>query len=145
MKHDQLRSIAHNVADSFASGIGLPIGYLATHVFGEARKSPGGFITIDFLRGDIAHGRASAALTKAVRLYRDVLADISGKHGVPVRSFRVLTVRYSMAGSQEKAEVRIEDSEGRCSLDEYIDSPLRHIKRVDSAGRVRTQRKPKRG
>lgn len=144
MKHDQLRSIAHNIADSFASGIGLPIGCHATDVFGEAAKSPGGFMTVDFLRGAIVAGCASASLAKAVSLYRDVLADMCAMHGVSVRSFRTLTARYSTTRLQQTVVVRIEDSEGRCSADEYVGVPLRRIKTVDIAGRVRTLRKPKR-
>ncbi len=38
MKHDDFRSIAHNIADSFASGIGLPIGHYVTHIIREAAK-----------------------------------------------------------------------------------------------------------
>jgi len=41
------------VADSFASGIGIPIGVYATDVFGEAEESPDGFITVDFLNGKV--------------------------------------------------------------------------------------------
>jgi len=53
VKHGELRSIAHNLADSFASGIGLPIGHDATDVFGEAEKTPEGFIAV---RGRTAPG-----------------------------------------------------------------------------------------
>ncbi len=56
VKHDELRSIAHNIADSFADGLGFPIGYYPTDVFGEAGKSPDGFVTVDFLRGAIVAG-----------------------------------------------------------------------------------------
>ena len=70
MKQGKLRSIAHNVADSFASGVGIPIGVYVTDVFGEAEKSPDHFITVDFLRGKVAAGSGSAGLEGAVRLYR---------------------------------------------------------------------------
>jgi hypothetical protein len=144
VKHDKLRSIAHNVADSFASGIGLPLGYYATDVFGEAKRSPEGFITVDFLEGTLVTGRASGPLGKAVGLYRGVLADVSAKHGASVSQFRTLTARYSVDSHGRRVVVTIEDSEGRRSIDEYVGDPLRHIKTVDSAGRVRTSRKPRR-
>jgi hypothetical protein len=144
VKHDELRSIAHNIADSFADGLGFPIGYYPTDVFGEAGKSPDGFVTVDFLRGAIVAGDASASLTKAVGLYRGVLADLSAKHGGSVANFRTLTARYSTAGLQKMVVVTIEDSNGRRSADEYAGVPLRHPKTVDTAGRVRTLRKPKR-
>ena len=80
MKQGKLRSIAHNVADSFASGIGIPIGVYATDVFGEAEESPDGFITVDFLNGKVAAGSGSARLEGAVRLYRDVLESVCREH-----------------------------------------------------------------
>jgi hypothetical protein len=144
VKHDELRSIAHNVADSFASGIGLPLGYYATDVFGEATRSPDGFIAVDFLEGTVVNSRASASLAKAVGLYRGVLTDVSAKHGASLSQFRSLTVRYSVDSHGRRVVVTIEDSEGRRSIDEYVGDPLRHIKTADSAGRVRTLRKPKR-
>jgi hypothetical protein len=49
MKHAELRSIVHNVADSLASGIGLMIGVYNSDTFGEAARSPSGLITVDFL------------------------------------------------------------------------------------------------
>lgn len=144
MKHDNLRSIAHNVADSFASGIGLPLGYYATDVFGEATRSPEGFITVDFLKGTVVTGRASTPLEKAVGLYRGVLADVSAKHGASLSDFRALMAHYSGDRHDRRVVVTIEDSEGRRSIDEYVGDPLRHFKTVDSAGRVRTSRKPRR-
>lgn len=42
MKHDVLRSVAHNVAASLASGVGLLIGVHQLDVFGDARRSPRG-------------------------------------------------------------------------------------------------------
>lgn len=145
MKHDDLRSIAHNIADSFASGIGLPIGYYVTDVFGEADRSPEGFITIDFLKGTLAAGRASPSLAKAVGLYCGFLTDLCTKHGASVSQFKMLTASYSAGGKGGRAIVTIEDREGRRSIDEYVCIPLRHVKTVDSFGRLRTQRKPRQG
>lgn len=143
MKHAKLRSIAHNLADSFASGMGFPIGYYVTDVFGEAQKAPGRFITADFLKGDLVAGSASLSLARAVRLYSDALVSISAKHGVSVQDFRMLIARFSTSGSQPTVLITIEDSQGRRSTDEYVGIPLRHIKTVDGAGRIRTLRKPK--
>jgi len=145
MKHDELRSIAHNVADSFASGIGLPIGFYVTDVFVEAERSPERLVTIDFLRGTLVAGRTSPLLAKAVGRYCDVLSDLAAKQGASVSQFRMLTASYSADSHGRRAVVTVEDSEGRRSVDEYVGIPLRHMKTVDSAGRVRTSRKPRRG
>ena len=144
MKHGELRSIAHNLADSFASGIGLPIGLYETDVFGEAEKSSEGFVRIDFLNGNVAAGSGSAQLEEAVGLYRGALENVCTKHGASVSSFRVLTARYSAGRTGTRVVVEIEDTDGRCSVDEYVGVPLRHIKTVDDLGRVRTLRKPRR-
>jgi hypothetical protein len=145
VKHGELRSIAHNVADSFASGIGIPIGVYGTDVFGEAEESPDGFITIDFLHGNVAAGCASERLEGAVRLYRDVLEGVCRKHGVSVSAFRMMTARYSDRGRGSRVVVTIEDGKGRRSVDEYVSMPLRHMKVVDDLGRVRTLRRARRG
>jgi hypothetical protein len=101
VKHGKLRSIAHNVADSFASGVGIPIGVYASDIFGEAEKSPDRFITVDFLSGKVAAGSGSARLKKAVGLYRDVVESVCIKHGASVSAFRMLTARYSAAAGAD--------------------------------------------
>ena len=139
MKHDELRSIGHNLADSLASGVGFLIGMYATDVFGEARKNPAGFLIVDFLNGTI-QGRASASLAKAVSLYRDTLPLLCEKHGASVSYFRELAARYSVDAIGPRVLVTVEDQNGRRSTDEYVGAPLRHVKITDSLGRIRTQR-----
>ena len=143
MKHGELRSVAHNLADSFASGIGIPIGYYVTDVFGEAEKNPQGVIAVDFLNGTFAAGSGSAQLEEAVRLYRGVLENICTKHGASVSSFRMLTAHYFAGRTGTRVVVAIEDTDGHRSVDEFVSAPLRHIKTVDGLGRVRTLRKPR--
>ena len=63
MKHDQIRSVAHNIASSLASGTGLLIGMYEMNVFGEAASSPEGFIKIDFLTGTTSGGRLLEGLS----------------------------------------------------------------------------------
>lgn len=89
MKHGELRAFVHNVADSLASGIGLLIGVYGTDVFGEARLSHDGSLTVDFLNGTIVEGGASKSLAAAVSLYREALAKlISDAGGSNIRSQR---------------------------------------------------------
>jgi hypothetical protein len=146
VKHDVLRSVAHNLADSLCSRAGLNLGFYATDIFEEARKSPEAFIRADLLNGNVIAGRASASLSQVVTLYRNILADVCAKHGASVSHFRTLTARFSVdARGTARVIVTVEDNHGRLSIDEYMDAPLRHIKTIDDIGRVRTQRKPKRG
>jgi len=128
MKHDELRSIAHNISDSFACGMGFLIGVYATDIFGEAAKSPEGFITVDFLYGITTGGTPSTSLAKAIELYRDALPNLCASHGTSISSFRKLTARYSMDADDQRVIVEIEDEKGRASTDEYIGLSRRRVK-----------------
>ena len=137
MKFDELRSIGHNIADSLASGIGLLIGVYEMDIFGEATRSPEGFITVDFLTGTSAGGIPSPSLARAIALYRDALALLCGKHGTTPSVFRELTARYSIGSYGKHFLVTIADHHGHRSVDEYVGSPGRRVRVLDSLGRVR--------
>jgi hypothetical protein len=140
MKHDKLRSIAHNIADSFASGIGLLVGVYEMDAFEEARNSEEGFITVDFLNGRIQGGCPSASLAKAVALYRDALPDLCERQGASISNFRALTARFSVSAYGKRVQVIVEDENGRSSTDEYVGIPLKRVRILDSLGRVRPKR-----
>jgi hypothetical protein len=67
MKIGILRTIAHNVADSLGSGCGLLIGVYDMNVYGEAKKSPGQVIAIDFLAAKAIEGKVSRNLASAIK------------------------------------------------------------------------------
>jgi hypothetical protein len=137
MKFGELRSIGHNIADSLASGIGLLIGYCQIDVFGEASRSPEGFITVDFLTGTCTVGIPSPSLARAITQYKDALADLCGRHSTSVSAFRELTACYSTDVHGRRFVVTIEDQQGRRSIDEYAGTPGRRVKVLDHLGRVR--------
>jgi hypothetical protein len=137
MKFDELRSIGHNIADSLASGIGLLIGYYEMDIFGEARRSPEGFIAVDFLTGTCPAGAPSQSLVRAVALYGDALADLCSRHGSSISAFRELTARYSADAYGTRLIVTVEDQQGRRATDEYVGVPGRRPKVLDHLGRVR--------
>lgn len=70
MKIGTLRAIAHNIADSLGSRCGLLIGVYDMNVYGEAKKSPGGVIAIDFLAAKAIRGKVSRTLGSAIAKYR---------------------------------------------------------------------------
>ena len=137
MKHEELRSIAHNIADSLACGLGFVIGYYPTDIFGEVSKSAEGYMTVDFLTGEISGGRPSASLANSIALYRDAFPGFCEKHGASVADFREITVRYARGISNNLFTVTIEDARGRRSSTEYAGVPGRRIKILDELGRVR--------
>ena len=138
MKFDQLRSIAHNIADSLASGVGLPIGVYLTNIFDEATVTPEGFITIDFLTGSTSGGRPSPSLDGAIVLYRDALVDLCREHGTAPSAFRQLNARYSVdEQGGARFAVTIEDCRGRHITDEYEGLGGRRVRVLDQLGRIR--------
>jgi hypothetical protein len=51
MKHNVLRSVAHNIADSFSSGMCFLVGLYEIDVFKEAEENENQVIIVDFLNG----------------------------------------------------------------------------------------------
>lgn len=137
MKHAQLRSVAHNIADSFACGMGFMIGVYEIDVFGEAAGSAGGAIAVDFLAGTIVEGDASGELRRAAALYRDALPGLCAKHGGSTDDFRELKVRYWSIPTGRRFAVTVEDASGRRSTTEYGGLEAQRLKVVDGHGRLR--------
>jgi hypothetical protein len=139
MKFDELRSIAHNVADSLASGASLLVNRWHMEIFEEARRSPEGFILVDFLTGATMGGVLSSALARDIALFPAALADLCRKHGTSSAVFKELTARYSVEERGRRFQVTVADHYGRCSLDEY-DGNGQRLKVLDSLGRVRRKK-----
>jgi hypothetical protein len=137
MKFGDLRSLAHNLADSFASGVGLLVGVYEMDVYGEAARSPVGFIEVDFLAGRASGGPPSASLERAIALYRDALPDLCARHRAEAPAFRTLVVRFWEAYDGRRYRVTIEDRNGRRSVDDYQGAPGRRVRGLDRLGRVR--------
>ncbi|HEY0414294.1 MAG TPA: hypothetical protein VGD66_14255 [Allosphingosinicella sp.] len=137
MKHARLRSIAHNIADSLASGSGMLIGVYELDVFGEARRCPGGAITVDFLRGAVTEGQPSKFLCKAVARYKAALNGLCVKEGGSLTSFRELTVRYWSDHFSRRFAVTVVDAAGARSTTEYAGIPGRRVRIMDGLGRLR--------
>jgi hypothetical protein len=137
MKFGELKSIGHNIADSLACGPGFLIGIYATDIFGEAARSPEGFILVDFLSGTSSGGEASASLAKAISLYSGALADLCKRHGADVSAFSELKARYSVDSHGCRLIVTVQDQSGRRSTDEYLGLPAKRVMELDPLGRVR--------
>lgn len=128
MKFADLKSVAHNIADSLGSGIGMMIGAYEMDIYGEALKSTEGFITVDFLSGTSTGGRMSADLARDILSYRDALASLCARHGVDRSAFAVLTARYGVDNRYGgHFTVTVEDRQGHRSVDEYVGVPGRRL------------------
>jgi hypothetical protein len=137
MKFKELEAIGHNIADSLGSGVGLPIGFYFTEVFGEASRSSDGDVVIDFLSGKSVSGDVSADLAGAVAMYRNALAVLCEKHGTTPSAFSQLAVRYSTINSRSTMLVTVADHLGHTSTMEFEGFSGRRTKVLDHLGRVR--------
>ncbi|MEK7661111.1 MAG: hypothetical protein AAB680_03620 [Pseudomonadota bacterium] len=138
MKHDTLRSIAHNLADSAASGLRFLIGMYGFDIFQDAARSARKRVVIDFLKGEVVEGTDSYNLHKIATLYREVLPAFLLKHGGTIDDFAVLIVKFFTLNLQRNFEVTVIDKTGRKSVDLYVGG--RRPKYVDELGRIRTNR-----
>ena len=140
MKFRELTSIGHNIADSFASGMGFLIGVYEIDVFREAEKSPEGYILIDFIAGTSSGAQPSPSLAKAISLYAQALDGLCKRHGTRADAFRELKARYSLDSHGGRFVVTVQDQSGRCAMDEYLGLPGRRVMELDELGRVRPKR-----
>ena len=130
MKLGTLRAMGHNFADSFASGIGLLIGYYEMDVFSEAAAANEGHIVVDFLNGTTSGSPASADLLRAIALYREVLPEFCSRHGFEAAEIKTFQVRFGTdAAYGRHFTVVVENGTGRRSTDRYFGVPGKRLRR----------------
>ena len=137
MKHNELCAIAHNVADSMASGLALIIGYHPVDVFGEAANSSDGLIEIDFLRGMVLRGVPSENLRLAALRFAERLPSFCHENGADISDFEALSVTFEAAPTENRAKLYVADRTGRRSTTVYAGTPLKRLKVLDKLGRAR--------
>lgn len=122
MKFDVLKSVAHNVSASLASGVSFLIDIYGSDIFEEAGRAPDGFLDVDFLSGTISGGTASAKLIGAVRAFQETgLPRLCEKHGCQPDSFSLLRTRYANDRVYGRYfVVTTADQTGKSSTDRYI-------------------------
>jgi hypothetical protein len=110
------------------------VGHYEMDVFGEAARSPEGYILVDFLSGTSTGGAPSAYLAKAIASYQKGLVDLCEKHGTEPAAFRELTAHFS---APRHIVVTVRDEAGRRSSREFVGTPARRPRILDRRGRVR--------
>lgn len=121
MKFGVLKSIGHNVARSLAGGIGLMVDLYEIDVFGDAQRSEGGLIEIDFLEGTVTKGSPSRYLQDAVQRYQSAFGALCESHGVAANVFVNLKGEFGVDKVYgRRFTVFVEDNLGRSSKDEYV-------------------------
>jgi hypothetical protein len=137
MKHNRLCAIAHNVADSMASGMCFVIGVWSVDVFGEAFASKDGVIEVDFLHGQIVRGDASDSLRSAAARFAEILPEFCQKNGADVADFDALSAAFEVSPLGPRMSLTVSDRMGHCSVTEYAGVPLKRLRRLDNLGRIR--------
>lgn len=139
MKHDELRSVAHNAAASLASGCSFLIGVHNLDLLAAASQSPEGEVTVDFLRGTVSGAAPSSPLAKAVALLPAALPAFCEKHGIPATAFNEMTARYWATLQGIRFEVTIVDQSGHATRTDYSGYEGRRTKVADDTGRLRSK------
>lgn len=123
MKHSRLHGVAHNYADSLASGLSFvaPDHVIQTQVFAEA-ASETGFITADFLTGALNGARYKGELETAFPLFKAAFPLFCEKHKVAFSDYAAFLVRFISDKSGKRYVVTIEDRNGKRSSREYAGS-----------------------
>ena len=127
MKFDVLASVAHNIADSVASGASRLFNFWDQHVFQDVRNDLHEMVEIDFIGGRVTGGRASNELNLVVSHAPEVLRGLCEKHSISPDDFRRLTACYTIADSEPQFAVTIEDQHGRSRTDTYRGSPGKRV------------------
>ena len=137
MKHDDLRSIAHNAAASLASGVSFLVGFYELDVFGAARMSATGDVLVDFLRGTIRPAPVSAELTKAIAAFPNALLALCERHGADRSAFKEMSARYWTTPQGGRFTVTIVDQSGQSTETDYGGYDGQRAKILDTQGRLR--------
>ncbi|GGC65763.1 hypothetical protein [Undibacterium terreum] len=129
MKFGNLKSLAHNVADSMASGLSFVIGIYEINVFAEAAASEDGHITIDFLTGATTGAIPSDSLRRAIFLFRDAIPQMCEKHGIELAYIKSLVVRFGTDSAYgPHFRVTVENSAGKRSTEQYVGTPGQRLR-----------------
>ena len=136
MKHSVLHAIAHNFADSLASGQGFVVGYYPTDVFADALSSPDRFLVVDFLTGQIDEGTGSDQLLHALPVFRNEFENFCQKHGASKSEFKEFKTRFEAGYLGATYTVTITDVRGRRSAIEYKGIPGKRTKILDDQKRI---------
>ncbi len=128
MKFGELKSVAHNIADSLASGVGLMLGFDLSDIFAEVSGSADGFMVVDFLSGATTGAEPSEDLARTIRQYAKALPALCERHGFDASAFAALSARYSIDRVYGRQfTVTTEDGHGRTSVDQYVGVPGRKL------------------
>lgn len=139
MKFDTMRSIAHNLATSLASGCSALFGIYHDVVFQKAARTPTGRLTIDVLNATVSAGSATELFPNATQTFNTALARLCQHHAIPPTAFLRLEACFMTQPQGRRFTVTMQDQTGRFVTDEY-DALGARFRQLDHLGRIRRHR-----
>ncbi len=137
MKQGQRQAIAHNIADSIASGCSLLLGEYDLPIRHWLATAPDGRIVLDCLAGRVMEGPAKPALEQLAKRLPDAVIALCAKENGSAQDFDALVVTLGSDALGVMAETTVRSPSGNETVDHYVGRPLRRRRMLDAAGRKR--------
>lgn len=137
MKHGQLRSIAHSLAASLASGVSLITGFYDLDLYGDARNSPDGKLSIDLLKGKIMDGNPSPQLIAAVSSLGPEFHRLCEAEKISPKDCRSAKAYFYAYLNREGFTLVVEDTTGKVTETDYEGSSAQRAFERDALERNR--------
>jgi hypothetical protein len=137
MKHSQLKSIAHSLAASLASGCSLMTGGYDLDIYDDAGRSPGNELVVDLLNGEVVAGSPSPQVREAIsHLPRNFkrLCDVAGVAGGDGPR---ATARFYVSTVHAGFHLVVADRAGRVTETEYAGTQARRALELDAKGKIK--------
>jgi len=137
MKHGDIRSVAHSIADSLACGVSLMTGFYDLRVYEDAGRSEGGILTIDLLNGIVVTGKPSSDLASVVMRIPREFDRLSRSKGFERKDCRTALAAFHADQIMPWFTLVVEDISGRVTETDYQGVPARRLSELDPLGRLR--------
>lgn len=137
MKHGELRSVVHSIADSLACGVSLITGFYDLRIYDDAERSEGGVLTVDLLNGRVIRGTASTDLISAVLQIPNEFHRLSRAKGFARRDCQSALAHFHAYQVTCGFTLVVEGIDGRVTEADDHGIPARRVKDLDHLGRLR--------
>jgi len=137
MKHGQLRSVAHSIADSLAGGVSLITGFYDLRIYEDAMRSEDGVLTVDLLNGRVVRGTPSADVVSDVLRIPKEFDRLCSTKGLERSDCRRALAHFHATPTTQEFTLVVEDNSGRITETDFQGVPARRVMELDHLGRLR--------
>ncbi len=144
MKHDTLHGVAHNFADSIASGQSFVVPYhvIQTDVYAEAAENENDCLVVNILTAQAHGARSGGGVEAALPLLKSAFPAFCEKHGIRHSDYADFLIRFTRSAravgrGSSTYIITIQDRNGKRTSREYIGVPGKRSKVTDELGRPR--------